>query len=65
MKKIGEGIVFFRVESYFWVAKQVFWGAGAELPGCYGLSEGSDRVLIEGLTIGCAGCTTGVRNKEV
>jgi hypothetical protein len=22
------------------VAKQVFWGAGAELPGCYGLSGG-------------------------
>ena len=37
-------IVFFRVESYFWVAKQVFLGAGVELPGCLGLSEGSDRV---------------------
>ena len=28
----------FSSESYFWVAKQVFWGAVAELPGCYGLS---------------------------
>ncbi len=33
MKKMeGGSIFFFWVESYFWVAKQVFWGAGAKLP---------------------------------
>jgi len=33
-------IFFFRVESYFWVTKQVFRGVQTELPGCYVLSGG-------------------------
>jgi len=33
-------IFFFRVESYFGVAKQVFWGVRTELLGCYVLSGG-------------------------
>ena len=43
MKKIGEVIVFFRVESYLGVAKQVFWGVRTELPGCRVLSGGADQ----------------------
>jgi hypothetical protein len=37
------------VESYFWVAKEVFWDAVVELPRCYGLLGG----LEQGLTNGC------------
>jgi len=34
---------FFRVESYYWVAKQVFWCDRDELPGCCGLPGGSEQ----------------------
>jgi hypothetical protein len=48
------------VESYSWVAKQVFWGAGSELPGCDALFGG----FWIGLTIGCDGYTIYFKTRE-
>jgi len=49
-----------RGESYFWVAKQVFWRTGTELPRWYGLYGG----FWPGLTIGFAGYTICVKTRE-